>query len=63
MTEAMTSLLNPGPPPVIVQMRSKDRRPPISDSRMTVNVAGRASGSVIFQNFCHAPPPSTSRAS
>ncbi len=63
MTEAMTSVVNPGPPWVIVQMRSKDRRPPMNDSRMTVKVAGRASGSVMFRNLSHAPPPSTSTAS
>ena len=63
MIEAMTSLLKPGPPPVIVQMRSKDRSPPMSESRMTVKVAGAANGTVTFRNLVQAPPPSTSTAS
>ena len=63
MVEAMTSLLNPGPPPVIVQMRSNERSPPMSESRITVNVAGAASGRVTLRNLVQAPPPSTSTAS
>ena len=59
----MTSLLKPGPPPVVAQMMSKDRSPPISASRMTVAVAGRSSGSVMPRKICHALAPSTLAAS
>ena len=40
----MTSVVKPGPPRVIVQMRSKVRRPPMNESRMTVKVAFRLRG-------------------
>ena len=41
MTDAMTSEVKPGPPRVMLQMRSKERSPPMSDSVTTVEVAGR----------------------
>ena len=47
----------------MVQIRSNERSPPMNDSRITVNVAGRDSGSVTCQNLAHDPPPSAETAS
>jgi hypothetical protein len=63
MTEAMTSEVKPGPPRVMAQMRSNERRPPISDRITTVTVAGFSSGSVIAQKICQAEAPSIRLAS
>ena len=63
MTDAMTSEVNPGPPRVIAQMRSKDRRPPISDRMITVVIAGLDSGRTMCQNLRNAEAPSTAEAS
>ena len=59
----MTSEVKPGPPRVIAQIRSNERRPPISDRMMTVTVAGRTSGRVMFQKFCQPVAPSIAAAS
>ena len=59
----MTSEVKPGPPRVIAQMRSKERRPPISDRMITVTVAGRTSGRVMYQNICQPLAPSMLAAS
>ena len=63
MTDAMTSDVKPGPPRVIAQIRSNDRRPPISDRMITVTVAGHASGSVMWRNSPSGVAPSTLAAS
>ena len=63
MTDAITSEVNPGPPLVIAQMRSKDRRPPISDRMITVVIAGLDSGRTMCQNLRNADAPSTAEAS
>ena len=54
---------NPGPPLVMAQISSNERSPPISDSRITVAVAGMTSGMVMCQKFCHLLAPSTRAAS
>ena len=59
----MTSEAKPGPPLVMAQIRSNDRRPPISDSVITVAVAGRASGSMMLRKIAQRPAPSTAAAS
>jgi hypothetical protein len=59
----MTSEVKPGPPRVIAQIRSNERSPPISDSRMTVTVAGRASGRMIRRKLSQALAPSILAAS
>jgi hypothetical protein len=63
MTDAITSDVKPGPPRVIAQMRSNERRPPISDRMITVTVAGHASGRVMWRNSSNAEAPSTRAAS
>src|SRR5215211_7180997 len=63
MTDAMTSEVNPGPPRVIAQMRSKDRRPPINARMITVVVAGLDSGRMTRQNRWTAEAPSVAAAS
>ena len=43
-------MAKPGPPRVIVQIRSNERSPPMNDSRITVNVAFRLSGRMTCRN-------------
>ena len=59
MVEVMTSVVKPGPPRVIVQIRSNVRSPPMNDSRITVKVALRLSGTMTCRNLAHAPPSSS----
>ena len=49
-------MVKPGPPRVIVQIRSNVRRPPMNDSRITVNVAFRLSGTMTWRKRTQAPP-------
>ena len=47
----------------MVQIRSNVRSPPTNESRITVNVAGRASGMITYRSRCQNPPPSIETAS
>ena len=58
-----TSDEKPGPPRVVDQIKSKDRSPPMSESVITVIVAGRTKGTVMRQNICWRVPPSMRAAS
>ena len=63
MTEAITSVVKPGPPRVIDQIRSNERRPPMKERMITVDVAGQTSGKVTSRKRCHPPAPSIVAAS